>query len=347
MERILFDCWYYNHFKGNAYSFEDYLKENHSEFVIQLSKRSKWIRGFLLFMAGRKCRLIVTYLASSGTPVLAILEAIFRKRQHLVLLEFIQTKPENKILKLIWPLWRKYIYGPSLRYSLARAQVLTLAEIDTYSALFGIPKERFSFIPWPLHFDQRRLNKSSTTATSISRDENGVAQNYVMASGRANVDWETIFKVAENSDWPLLVVCTSKHLERVSKLNKQGRATVLHDIPQEEHDAYVKGATVYALCLEETFTSVGQVRLMNTIEQGVPVVATKVSGLEGYAINGVNSILVPPGDVLSIKSSIDKLFSAPDLRARLVQSAQNHMQDRTFTNYINQISKTVNNLIYT
>jgi glycosyltransferase involved in cell wall biosynthesis len=224
-----------------------------------------------------------------------------------------------------------------------KIHVLTAGEIEKYSDFFGVPKERFNFIPWPLHFDQQM---SGDFPKSNDHESNHVKiSNYVMTSGRANVDWETIFEVAEKSDWPFVAVCNSLNLERVNRLNKNNRAIVLHDISAEEHGKYLKGATVYALCVSETNTGVGHIRLMNTIEHGVPVVASNVIGLEGYAVDGINSILVPPGDVNALKKAIDTLMNDAELRSQLVLSAGNFQQDRTFTNYIAEIKKYINNAV--
>ncbi len=345
-KKILADSWYTEHLEGNIITVKEYFAQNYNFLLVKLSQRFKIVRGLLLFKASKNFDLIVTTLGGRGVTLFIIIEAICtKKRNRIVLLEFFRPTPILKLYQAIWPFWSKYIFGPSLRFTLAKAQVLTLKEIETYSKLFGVPKERFSFIPWPLHFDHKKKQiPAQINADSLNRVE---MSNYVMASGRANVDWETIFEVAETSDWPFLAVCSSQHLERVNRLNKNKKAIVLHDISQEEHGKYVRGATVYALCIIETNTSVGHIRLMNTIEQGVPVVATQTSGLDGYASNGVNAILVPPGDVNALKKAIDSLMYDQALRDKLVKSARSFQPDRTFTNYIESIKKCISEITLT
>lgn|GEM_PF-3637929 len=343
-KKILADSWYAEHLEGNVIKVDSYFKENYHSHLLSLSKRFNFVRGFLLFLASGKFDSIVTTRGGKGITFFIFLRAIFSsKRKKIILLEFFRPTPLSKLYKIIWPFWAKYIYGASLRRSVTKIHVLTDGEIEKYKDLFGVPKERFCFIPWPLHFDEQ---KSSDSPKSNDNDSKQVKiSNYVMASGRANVDWETIFEVAEKSDWPFLAVCNSLNLERVNKLNKNNRAIVLHDISLEEHGKYVKGATVYALCLSETNTGVGHIRLMNTIEHGVPVVASDVTGLEGYAVDGINSVLVPPGDVTAFKKAIDILMNNAELRNQLVISARSFQQDRTFTNYLTEIKKYVNETV--
>ena len=126
-------------------------------------------------------------------------------------------------------------------------------------------------------------------------------------------------------------------------INKKGVAKILNDISHEEHGLYVKGATVYALCLKDSDVSVGQIRLMNTNENGVAVVATKVAGLEGYAVDGLNALLVPPNNPAAFKEAIDKLMNDSDLRLKLIKSAKENQQGSTFENYLNTIYRLFGN----
>jgi hypothetical protein len=234
----------------------------------------------------------------------------------------------------------KIFWGPGLRKTLVKAQVLTLKERELYANVFKVPVERFTFIPWPLHYNkERQLNEFILSNPFHTADEQN--PQYVMVSGRANVDWETVFNAFKKSSWNLLAVCSARHLNRVNQLNEGKKAKVLIDISQEEHAFYVKNSTVYALCLEESDVSVGQVRLMNTIEHGVPVVVTKVAGLEGYAIDGVNSLIIPPNDADALKFAIDKLINNHLLREQLVSGAQNFQEGSTFEVYIEKIKNLI------
>jgi glycosyltransferase involved in cell wall biosynthesis len=51
----------------------------------------------------------------------------------------------------------------------------------------------------------------------------------------------------------------------------------------------------------------------------VPVVATGTGGSAGYLEDGVNALLVPPGDPAAIAAAVRRLAAGPALRARLVR----------------------------
>lgn len=340
--KILSDSWYTNDSPFKVIKLDDFIKANYSLFIFKLSKKNTFVRGWITFLAAKEFDKVVTHLAHNGVSALLIFEALFsKKKNRIILLEFIRPAPQNKLKNMVWPFYTKYIFGPSLRNALNTAQVLTLHERQYYATTFNVPIERFSFIAWPIHGKVKTHVKSTIQAKPFVPIS--LEKQYVMVSGKLNVDWETIFEVAENSNWQLLAVCLADQLERVKKLNKKGVAKILNDISHEEHGFYVKGATVYALCLKDSDVSVGQIRLMNTNENGVAVVATKVAGLEGYAVDGINAVLVPPNNPVAFKVAIDKLISNNDLRLRLIKSAKEHQQGSTFENYLYTIYQLLKN----
>lgn len=338
---ILSDSWYTNHLDAPVTNIDEYLKKKYPAFLIKMSGKLKFLKGFLFFITGKKFDVIVTHLSHDGVNTLLILEALLSKRKNrIVLLEFIRQTPLNSLRRNVWQLYTKIFFGPSLRKSLAKAQVLTTKEKENYANSFNISPDKFCYVPWPIHGKAKGENESAESKESFTPAIN-IHAPYVMVSGKANVDWETIFDVAEKSDWPLLAVCLAKQLERVKRLNKSGKVTILHDISYEDHGQYVKNATVYALCLEATDVSVGQVRLMNTNEHGVPVVASTVAGLDGYAVDGVNALMVPPNNVDAFKDAVDKLMKNPELRYKLINSAKEYQKGRTFENYIDEVVKII------
>jgi glycosyltransferase involved in cell wall biosynthesis len=343
---ILSDSWYTNHLSEEVINIDEHLAKTHNRFILKITKKIKFIKGYLIFKAGKKSDIIITHLSHDGINVLLILEALFsKKKNRIILLEFIRQTPLNNLKRKGWLFYTKFIFSPALRKTLCKAQVLTTKEKEIYSRSFNMEPDKFCYVPWPLH-------GMSTGAKDIADIQNSfkpqfnINEPYVMVSGKANVDWETIFAVAERSNWQLLAVCLAKQLDRIKRLNKNGKVKILNDISYEDHGQYVKNATVYALCLEATDVSVGQVRLMNTNEHGVPVVASAVAGLDGYAVDGINALMVPTKNVEAFKEAVDRLMINPELRHKLIKSAKEFQQSRTFENYIADIVGIIKSLIH-
>jgi glycosyltransferase involved in cell wall biosynthesis len=61
-------------------------------------------------------------------------------------------------------------------------------------------------------------------------------------------------------------------------------------------------------------TASGQITFVNAMRLGVPVIATRCPGTEGYVEDGRTGLLVPPGDAAALAGAIGRLWD--DARAR-------------------------------
>jgi glycosyltransferase involved in cell wall biosynthesis len=61
---------------------------------------------------------------------------------------------------------------------------------------------------------------------------------------------------------------------------------------------------------------------------GRPVVASAVGGLLDLVADGETGILVPPGDVLALRSALRRLLDDPDLRRRLGEAGRRRISER-------------------
>lgn len=64
------------------------------------------------------------------------------------------------------------------------------------------------------------------------------------------------------------------------------------------------------------------VALMEAMATGVPVVASRLSGIPELVEDGVSGLLTPPGDALALAEALQRLWREPALRRRLGQAAR-------------------------
>jgi len=99
----------------------------------------------------------------------------------------------------------------------------------------------------------------------------------------------------------------------------------------------LRSASVYVVSLREEFISCGQIRVMNAIRNGTPIVATRVIGLEGYLVDGETGVLVNPGDHQALGEAVDSLLQDSHEGQRLAARAFELAADRTFEQYLDRI----------
>jgi glycosyltransferase involved in cell wall biosynthesis len=62
--------------------------------------------------------------------------------------------------------------------------------------------------------------------------------------------------------------------------------------------------------------------LMEATSVGLPIVATAVGGVPEVLTDGVDGLVVPPGDPLALADALSRVVTDPDLRARLGTGAK-------------------------
>jgi predicted hydrolase (HD superfamily) len=270
--------------------------------------------GLAFLRATYRGALIITILTRWAFPA-AIVSSFLRRRQ-VVLLEFQHTPVygwQAVVIRLI---------RPFVGRGIAAAQVLSSWEVEACRKWLGIPPERIRFIPWPLH----GIDPGPATRSG-----------YVLASGRAACDWETLFRAAEGAQWPLVVVCGAIDARELDRLNAEGRAKVFVDIPRDQHHRLLKEASVYVLPLAERHHSAGHIRITDAMSTMTPVVTTSIRGVVDYVVPGESAIVVDPGDAVGLREGIERLLGDQELGRRLAERALEIFGTRTLEDYEQQI----------
>lgn len=252
---------------------------------------------------------------SAGLVLLGTLLTVRRQRK-LVLSEFLPGTDRPALVR-----WG---YRLALRRSLLSAQVMTAWEAERYAHVYRIPRERFSVLPFYGRDDRSNDQPLPLTAR----------QGYVMASGRNSFDLETVRLAAHQVQARVVVVCSARAAREVSG-PWPAHAEILTDIPREQHDALLGGASVYLLVSRDEGRSAGHVRLMSCATRGTPVVATAVPGIEGYEHLALR--VVPPGDPGALAAAAQAVLS--DLEGAMERESQIVKGAMTYSDYERSISR--------
>src|SRR5215211_6357455 len=80
------------------------------------------------------------------------------------------------------------------------------------------------------------------------------------------------------------------------------------------------------LVLPSLYEELGTV-LLEAMQAGLPIVASRTGGIPDVIEDGVNGMLVPPGDPEALARAIDRLLADRDLARRLSEEAQQRAKD--------------------
>jgi len=283
------------------------------------------VRALILTAMSTRYAVVVVFRTGEGWRSLLLLRALLGRDRKLVVLHFIDhparaTGPGA----LVDRIWRP-IDRWATRRALLRAQVLSVRERTLYAATFGVQEARFCVIPYAW-----RMTDTPPTPAS--------ARDLVLAAGRALCDWPAVFAAAERGTWPVVVVCTSEDRELVDRLNAAGRATVMTELSPARMSELLLNAAVCVIALADSPISHGQIRLCNAVDAGAAVVASRISALDGYLVDGQTALLVSPGDPEALAAAVERLILDPGLRDQMAAAAFERAGTWTAETYLRAIA---------
>ena len=261
-------------------------------------------RGVLLFAVSVGHPVVGVAREDPGWGTLLLLRALLGRKRKLVVFQHI-VHPRRHPLRRFLRAYDRW----AIRRALLRGHALTRADLDALPTHYGLPRERFVYVPWPLAIEPPPELPPTP------------GQPLVVSAGRAYCDWPTVFAAARGAGWPLTVVCGRKDRRQVTRLNQGVEATVLSEIPREDFYALLRRAAVSVAAMAEVHTSQGHIRVMDAAANGVPLVVSGTTSVADYVEHERTALVVPPGDPEALRAAVDRLLEDADLRERLRREA--------------------------
>ena len=149
-------------------------------------------------------------------------------------------------------------------------------------------------------------------------------------------------KIINNHDSSIRLVLIGKGPEEaklknlVKELNLDEYIEFKGQIPNENIPGYLADSDVFVLpSLSEGFPNV----VLEAMASGLPIVATRVTGLSEIILDGINGLLVEPGNSKEIARKILFILSNDDFREKIIENNKLKALDYSWENVITILEK--------
>lgn len=188
------------------------------------------------------------------------------------------------------------------------------SECERYAKVFGLPREKFSFVPWCIEDFSKHHPFDSTR-------DNG----YILASGRSNRDYPLLIEAAKGAVFRVKIID-----DTLGNVPCPPNVEILGNVWGGESLDYLANCLAFVIPIDDTDVSAGQTVLLQAWTFGKPVVSTRGAGLsDDYIEDGIDGLLVGK-DAAELRAVLERLLADPDLCQRLGEAGHGKYE-RSYT----------------
>ena len=208
------------------------------------------------------------------------------------------------------------VYERFIGYALRSRYIDTVtcsssAECDRYSEVFGVPRERFTFVPWCVE------DRSSEHPFDPSREG-----GYVLASGRSNRDYPLLVEAATGAGFRVKIID-----DTLGDVHCPPNVEVIGNAWGGASLDYLANCEAFVIPIGDPDVSAGQTVLLQAWSFEKPVVCTRGAGLsDDYIEDGVDGLLVGK-DAGEMRDALERLVADADLRRRLGEAGRRKYEE--------------------
>lgn len=180
------------------------------------------------------------------------------------------------------------------------------SEVCSYSSYLGISRDRVRFIP---------LQRGEI---QVVRKEDTEAP-FVLAMGSAHRDYSTLIIAVDALAVPTVIVTKPSEAEG---LPQSPYVTIRSKMTEKECIDLLARARLSVTPISNLTTASGQITIINAMQLGIPVIATRCPGTDGYIKDGQTGLLVEAFDCAELQAAISMLWSDLDRRNTLSVAAR-------------------------
>lgn len=229
----------------------------------------------------------------------------FKKKADIVVMTFIHNPKRG----LVGKLYRHFVTYALNSGFVSRIVVYSSSEVDLYSDMLRIPKNRFLFIPYGLP-----EHKTPEFDSELS------SKRYVFATGRSNRDYDVLLAAATGT-FTLIIACDELQVKDYGD-----NITILPSTYGDEMHKYMYNSTIVAIPLKNADVSSGQLVFLQAMQYGKVILCSDCPAVNDYLEDGRNAILVKRKEQWA--EEITRVMNDNELCTRLSETAKSDFYQR-------------------
>ena len=265
--------------------------------------------GLRLFSERHRSAAVVTGGGPCGM-FFAWLQAVvpWGRRRH-VMVDCNWYVPANRVRR-----WLKWCEVQLAARSIERFIVWASHEVEDYAAAFGVPREKFCYVPFHSTLDQYQYTV---------RDE-----GYVFAGGNYDRDYHTLIEAVRPLDVPVWIA-TTRGRELLSGVVVPPHVRVEGTSHAGFRQAMASSHLVVVPMQKGLLHSGGQQTLLNAMVMGKPTIAVGRHWASDFLTDGDNGIIVDYEDLDAMRRAIRWVLEHPAEARRMAERGRRHAEQFT------------------
>ena len=264
---------------------------------------------FWIFLHRGKYGCIVGWQAFYGL-LFAFYSKVFRvkKRNGLLIKNFIY-KPKKG--------WIGKVYHSFMRYVVKSEYVdVFVCSSEKYceycARMFDEPRERFVFLPFGVN-DYTKILDMSKPASN----------DYILALGRSNRDWDFLIDALSGTEYPLRIVCDELHKDQLPE-----NIQIYNNVWKVAAYEFIRNCKFMIIPILDGQIVAGETVLLQTMSFSKPIIITKPSCLaDDYVTDGKTGLVIPK-EKEALLETVKRLYEDEVLYAEISQNCRKLYEDK-------------------
>jgi glycosyltransferase involved in cell wall biosynthesis len=203
-------------------------------------------------------------------------------------------------------------------------------EINAFSEVFNLPKEKFVFIPYH-------------TTIEVFNNLEVVEGDYIFSGGNSDRDYVTLIEAVRGLPVKLVIASTISNI--CSNISIPTNVTI-KSYSNQEYINKMAGCRINVVALSRgRLRSAGQQTFLNSMLLGKPTIVTDDRGPSGYIENGVDGLLVPACNPIALREAIMSLLDNPEKAREMGRNAMIKAKEYSTEHHFMQIVSLVKDII--